>query len=351
MVDSLLRLQYAATDAVGATAALRAVTGSAEVSAAGATMSWKQVSLVDDGITISRIEARGERVHVSVPRTSELLVVSVHAGSVQLRNGEFQLALGRGDLGLIPIDASADLHLDAAGFDLFSFPPAPLARLLGVPKHAVQLHAPRATPRTAALAEYFRRTAQLLTSSVFGEPEVYGRDLPRTHTIDLLAAVTVDAFELTNRSEDDTSRDMAVLRRAIAILRSHLAEPISIPEVAERAGVSVRGLQLIFHRQLGVSPLLHLRQLRLEAARQALLHPDADGVTVADIARRFGYANAGRFSSHYRDAYGESPASSIARIRSNPMGTGAEVGEADAVQRSSSTADSSAVGTPGASPA
>lgn len=318
VVDSLLRLAYTGTDAVEATRAARAVLGSAEVTAHGPAVTWSQTSLVDDGISVSRVEVAGDSVQLAIARSAELVVVHVRGGSAQLRNGEHHVVLERGGLGLIPIGAQARLRLTRVQMDLIAFPPAPLARLLGVPKQAVQLHAPLAVPTSPELAEYWRRVAQLLTTEVFGIPEVYGSDLVRTHTIDLLTAVTVEAFELTNRSEDDTHRDLPVLRRALAELRAHLTDPVSIPEVATAAGVSVRGLQLIFQRQLGVSPLLHLRTLRLEAAHRALGDEAATGTTVAEIARRFGYSNSGRFSTHYRDTYGESPATRLQRARDRP---------------------------------
>lgn len=332
MVDSLLRLQYVATDAVAATSAARSVLGSAEVSATAGPFSWRQASLVDDGITISRIEIAGERVRLRLERSAELLVVLVHEGAVELAQGEHRVELRPDGLGLVPIDAAARLLTSTASIEVFSFPPAPIARLLGVPKHAVRLRTPRVEPQSEALAAYLRAAASLFTTRVFGMPEVYGRDLVRTHAIDHLAAVIVEAFDITNRSEDDTDRDITVLRRAIAELRAHLQDPISIPEVAAAAGVSVRGLQLVFQRQLGMSPLLHLRQLRLESARQTLLDEADAGVTVADVARRYGYANSGRFSTHYRDAYDESPAASLHRIRSRPPGRDRHRGEADLVQ-------------------
>jgi AraC-like DNA-binding protein len=318
VVDALLRFTYAAADASAATLAARAVLGSAEVTMRGEAVSWKQTSLVDDGISVSRVEVRGDSVRLVIGKATELVVVHVRNGSAVLQNGEHETTLSAGGLGLIPIDARAQLQTSSAELELFSLPPAPLARLLGVSKHAVQLHAPRITPRSPELAEYLRRVGHLLTTAVFGVPEVYGRDLVRVQTIDTFTAVIVEAFELTNRSEDATDRDAAVMRRALAELRTHLADPVSIPEVAEAAGVSVRGLQLIFQRQLGVSPLLHLRTLRLEAARQALIEEAGAGTTVADIARRFGYSNGGRFSTHYRDAFGESPAESLQRVRSRP---------------------------------
>jgi AraC-like DNA-binding protein len=315
MVESLLRLHYTATDAIAATTAMRAVLGSARVATRSGGVAWEQISLVDDGITISQIRARGEGVRLAVPGASELLVVLVEAGEATLATGGMQLRLGADDLGLIPISAEAELRWSAARLQLFSIPAAPLARLLGVPRTAIQLHAPRIDPCSPGLAEYFRRTAQLLTSEAFGAPAVYERDLVRASTIDLLTAVIVEAFELTNRSEDASDRDGPVIRRAIAEMRAHLTEPITVPEIAEAAGVSVRGLQMAFLRQLDVPPLLHLRQLRLEAARSALVDEATVGTTIADIARRFGYANSGRFSTHYRNEYGEAPSATLNRIR------------------------------------
>lgn len=315
MVDSLLRLTYSATDPVAATAAVRAALGSGEVWIDGRALRWEQVSLVDDGITVSSIQTEAEAARLAVPQAAELLVLAVHAGEVRLIVGDDSLVLRKHDLGLVPIGRRAELHWRRAHVDVFSIPPAPLARLLGVARNAVRLHAPRLDPASPALAEHFRHTARLLTARVFGTPEVYGRDLVRTHAIDALTAITVEAFELTNAGEDDTGQDAAVLRRALAHMRAHLVEPVSIPEVAHASGVSVRGLQMIFGRQLGVSPLLHLRQLRLEAAREELVRQASRGVTVAEIAHAYGYANTGRFSTHYRNEFGESPAVTLQRVR------------------------------------
>lgn len=350
MVDSLLRLHYTASDLVGATSAMRAVLGSAEVETRARGLNWDQVSLVDDGITISSIRSTGTGVRLRVRGASELLVVLVDEGEATLTTGGMRISLASGDLGLVPISADAELRWSGVALQLFSIPPAPLARLLGVPRTAVRLHEPRIDPCSPELAEYFRRTAQLLTSSIFGTPEVYARDLVRANAIDALTAVTVELFELSNRSEDASDRDGMVIRRSIAEMRAHLEEPIAIPEIAQAAGVSVRGLQMAFLRQLGVSPLLHLRQLRLEAARSALVDEATAGTTIADIARRFGYANSGRFSTHYRNEYGEAPSGTLQRIRSTHSPATApgdpNAAEADLVQAEDRYDDT---GTPGPS--
>lgn len=316
MVDSLLRLQYAANDPVAATAATRAVLGSAEVTCASGRLSWEQVSLVDDALTVTTVRSAGERVRLRVRESPELLVVLVRVGGARLRSDGRTALLEADDLGLVPIGVTAELQWDRVELDVFSIPPAPLARLLGVPRSAVHLRSPQIEPRSVELAAFFRRVADLVVSGVFATPEVYARDLARTNTIDMLTAITVEAFELTNAAEDPVDRDQAVTRRAITEMQAHLAEPISIPDIAQAAGVSLRGLQTVFDRELGVSPLLHLRQLRMEAARRALLAEAERGTTVADVARRFGYSNSGRFSTHYRNEFGESPASTLQHVRS-----------------------------------
>lgn len=329
MVETLLRLHYSAADPIGATGAVRAVLGAARVATRSGGLEWEQTSLVDDGITVSSIRARGDGVRLSIPGASELIVVLVEAGEAVLSTGGMQMRLGAEGMGLIPISAEAELQWSSVRLQLFAIPAAPLARLLGVPRTAIRLRAPRIDPCAPELAEYFRRIARLLTSETFGTPVVYNRDLVRAATTDLLTAIIVEAFELTNRSEDASDRDGTVIRRAIAEMRAHLTEPITVPEIAAAAGVSVRGLQMAFLRQLEVAPLLHLRQLRLEAARSALVDEAAVGTTIADIARRFGYANSGRFSTHYRDEYGEAPSATLRRIRGTETPASARDDDAD----------------------
>ena len=53
---------------------------------------------------------------------------------------------------------------------------------------------------------------------------------------------------------------------------------------------------------------LRLRQLRL--ARAALRRPDC-AATVAEVARRYGFGEPGRFASLYRAVYGEAPSATL----------------------------------------
>lgn len=101
------------------------------------------------------------------------------------------------------------------------------------------------------------------------------------------------------------------IRRALDFARTHAAMPITISDMAAAAGVSVRALQFNFRRFLNNSPMAYLRQIRLEGARHDIVKADPT-LTVAAIARRWGFTHLGRFSQEYRAAFGSSPSADLA---------------------------------------
>lgn len=99
------------------------------------------------------------------------------------------------------------------------------------------------------------------------------------------------------------------LRRALAFCEEHASEPISVADIAAASHMSVRTLQEKFRTHLGVTPLAHLRHVRLAGAHADLLAV-AEGRsddTVTGIALRWGFSHLGRFGSLYRAAYGRLP--------------------------------------------
>lgn len=84
-------------------------------------------------------------------------------------------------------------------------------------------------------------------------------------------------------------------------LPRRLMEPVSLNELADRAGYSPQHLNRIFRRELGVTPLKHLMRLRLERAAALL----AEGrLTVAAVARSLGFADAAYFARAFKARYG-----------------------------------------------
>lgn len=314
MAEALLRQRDTARDPAAATAAVRAVLGNGTVEAGDGPFEYDQVSAVDDGVSVTRIRSAGTTVRMLTGASPELVVVAVREGRVELVHGADRVLLEPGDLGLIPNGRSLELRWERVVLDAFSIGSSSIQRLLGVDGRPVRLTAPRLTPRSKELALLWDRIARVLAGTVLEAPDLYQRDLVRDQMIDTLAATTIEAFELSEADEEEADRDEEALRRAESYMRRRLGEPVSIPDVARSSGVSLRGLQLLYQRRLGSTPLLHLRSLRIAAARRALEQaPPSE--TVGAVARRFGYTNVGRFSAHYRAAYDEAPSATLQRAR------------------------------------
>ncbi len=122
------------------------------------------------------------------------------------------------------------------------------------------------------------------------------------------------------------------LKRAIEYIRNHRNQRISIASLADYCSVSERTLQKRFHLFFHCSPLGFWQRSRLNAVRQELLKGDAD-TSVLDVAVRFGFTHAGRFSQQYRSRFGETPSATLRRGRQaqrDRIGSTVEVRTTDA---------------------
>ncbi|MCK9815140.1 AraC family transcriptional regulator [Pseudomonas sp. MAFF 302046] len=96
------------------------------------------------------------------------------------------------------------------------------------------------------------------------------------------------------------------VKRTEEYMRAHAGEPLSIEQLAEHAGVSVRTLFAGFRDFCDTTPMAYLRNLRLEQVHLELsqLGPEA---SVTEIAFKWGFAHLGRFAQEYKKRYGEAP--------------------------------------------
>lgn len=94
------------------------------------------------------------------------------------------------------------------------------------------------------------------------------------------------------------------LRTAIRYLRDHYAEKISMPAVAQKAGLSLRNLQRRFQQQLGHTPQTELQHIRINRVKELLRQTN---ITLDDIAGQTGYLSANYLCEHFRRATGQSP--------------------------------------------
>ena len=93
------------------------------------------------------------------------------------------------------------------------------------------------------------------------------------------------------------------ITRVVSYLRQNLSEPLSVDDLAERAGIS----RAVFHRRFkaatSFSPLQFIKALRLSHAAMQIV----GGKTVGQAADDVGYASASQFSREFRRQFGQSP--------------------------------------------
>lgn len=102
------------------------------------------------------------------------------------------------------------------------------------------------------------------------------------------------------------------VRRACDFIDRNLAGHLAVDDVAAASGVSVRTLQHQFAEDLNDTITAYIRNRRLERVRAALADTaPGSGVTVTDIASRWGFTHLGRFAVSYRERFGESPSATL----------------------------------------
>jgi AraC-like DNA-binding protein len=101
----------------------------------------------------------------------------------------------------------------------------------------------------------------------------------------------------------------AIVRRAVHHLhdRDGDGEPVSVPELADAAGVSERTLRTAFREYYRTGPHHFLKMRRLHRANRALRSADPQSGTVTQVATGLGVCELGKFARDYRMLFGESP--------------------------------------------
>ncbi|NNG68366.1 AraC family transcriptional regulator [Rhizobium laguerreae] len=99
---------------------------------------------------------------------------------------------------------------------------------------------------------------------------------------------------------------------AIDFMQEHIAEPISLNDIAMAAKVSVRTLQQGFRQFRGTTPMAYLHELRMVAAHRDLLESEANQ-GIAEVALRWGFTHLGRFAAEYRKRFGQLPSQTLKR--------------------------------------
>ncbi|WP_240539710.1 helix-turn-helix domain-containing protein [Rhizobium sp. CCGE 510] len=100
------------------------------------------------------------------------------------------------------------------------------------------------------------------------------------------------------------------VKRAVDYMRANIARPLSLDEIATACGVSRRTLQSGFRNFRNTTPLAFLQHLRLESVHQELMTGEP-GLSVKQVALKWGFIHRGRFSADYRKRYGVYPSETL----------------------------------------
>lgn len=112
------------------------------------------------------------------------------------------------------------------------------------------------------------------------------------------------------------------IQRAIAYVRTHFQDNISLAQVADHSSLSESHLQRLFKQATGVSFISYVRQLRVQKCCELLR---TTNMTVQQIASAVGYQDMKYFHSLFRQQTGATPQEY--RKRGDGTGSGASFGE------------------------
>lgn len=92
--------------------------------------------------------------------------------------------------------------------------------------------------------------------------------------------------------------------RAIEAMENHIADPLTLAQLALLSGIGARQLNRLFREKLGQSTMGFCRALRLEKARGFLAQSP---MPISQIALATGFSSQAHFSHCFKKKYGEPP--------------------------------------------
>lgn len=222
------------------------------------------------------------------------------SGSSMVVQGGREAVLRPG--GLVMYDSTAPYTLvntEGMSGEFFQIPHAALALPHDAIRRACAESLSPGHPLTALTYEYLRRLAAY-TSELSAAHD----DLVSHPSIELIRAVLATHLR-DHGAANDALADTLVMR-ILEYTRRHLGDADLGPaKIAAAQYISIRQLYKALSAE-GISLADWIRTHRLGACRRALTH-DAGSVTIANIARRYGFTDMSSFSRAFRTEYGLSP--------------------------------------------
>jgi AraC family transcriptional regulator, positive regulator of tynA and feaB len=216
-----------------------------------------------------------------------------------VRQGSHVAHLRAGDVALVDASQCYELHFPERVKNMsIALPTAWVGQWLN------QVHT--AVPRVIAHDQGWGRSLSALCVQMGHDPTLAG-SYPEHLLSDQLGATLAASLEPCQQ-QHSTRAARSLMEQATKILAERLDQfGVTADQVAAQLGVSVRTLHRSFAAD-NASFANTLRRLRLERAAQLLAQPRLSRVTVAELSRRCGFADASHFVREFAQAFGQTPA-------------------------------------------
>jgi AraC-like DNA-binding protein len=268
-------------------------------------LSMRQLSVVQAEENAPRI------AFLSLPPASVFVSFPLANEPVAYWNG---VALGRSRFMLHA--AGGKLHQRTTGRTRWGMASLPRASLLAYARallgRSFQLPSSTAilSQPSAAIAKLQRLHVQACRLAETKPDVASHAEVTRALEQDLVHAL-VDCISTGVHDNGREQRHGDIMARFEEVLDSRSDRPLFMSELAAVVGVPQRTLRMICDDFLGMGPLAYARLRRLNLARRALLTGDASSLSVAGVARTYGFSELGRFAAAYRAIFAEPPSATL----------------------------------------
>jgi AraC-like DNA-binding protein len=154
------------------------------------------------------------------------------------------------------------------------------------------------TPMSEELGGAVIRLLECLTFPL--DSRILGRQTVREIVYRVLQGEQGGALRGLASRDEHFSRIARVLKH----VHAEYAKPLSVEELARKAGMSVASFHHNFKLVTASSPLQYLKRIRLDQARRLMAH---DGYNASTAARAVGYESPSQFSREFKRLFGVTP--------------------------------------------
>ena len=157
-------------------------------------------------------------------------------------------------------------------------------------------------PRFAPLQPAQFRDTMLKTIGIWQRKDFLGQ-LESHHLASGLVLAMLQAY---SRAGADSPDQPEFLNWITSHMSLHLSEPLSVADLADRAGLSPSRFSQVFRDRFGSPPHRFLLHLRIQRAQDLLQHT---GLTMRQISAQCGFSDVHHFAKTFKKISGQTPGS------------------------------------------